>query len=230
MKRLLAYLADLTCNWWLRRQRSGRWFPLNKMEFRAMQVSFSQFGEDLRVRSFASQMGISRGFYVDAGAYDPIWGSNTLWLYKAGWTGVNIEMVPERLAEFQARRPLDHNVCAALDCEEREVFYSADRQTENRIYREPTGSAVHRVKTRTLNSVLADLGLPDRAIDYLNIDCEHADFRVLQGLSLERHPVRLLTIEALDPQNENEIKAYLSQRGMQFCERIGLTLLFRASA
>lgn len=30
-------------------------------------------------------------FYVDIGAYDPIFASNTLNLYTAGWKGVNVD-------------------------------------------------------------------------------------------------------------------------------------------
>lgn len=34
---------------------------------------------------------IAERFYVDIGAYDPIFASNTLNLYTAGWKGVNVD-------------------------------------------------------------------------------------------------------------------------------------------
>lgn len=40
------------------------------------------------------------GYYVDYGAYDPIFASNTLNLYTQGWQGINVEANPERLNRF----------------------------------------------------------------------------------------------------------------------------------
>lgn len=37
---------------------------------------------------------VYNGFYVDIGAYDPIFASNTLNLYTMGWDGINIEANP----------------------------------------------------------------------------------------------------------------------------------------
>ena len=72
--------------------------------------------------------------------------------------------------------------------------------------------------------------MPARTIDYLNIDCELADFRVLKGLDLGRYPVRILSIEALDERSELEITSYLKQHDMQFVEKMGPTLLFKQGA
>lgn len=48
---------------------------------------------------------IKDAFYVDVGAYDPIFASNTLNLYAEGWRGVNIDASPERINRFFLMRP-----------------------------------------------------------------------------------------------------------------------------
>jgi hypothetical protein len=52
-------------------------FPFNRLELQSVQFSFSQFGEDLAVDRLTEQFELETGIYVDAGAYHPIFGSNT---------------------------------------------------------------------------------------------------------------------------------------------------------
>ncbi len=193
-----------------------------------MEVSFSQFCEDVAVRRLASEKGIKRGFYVDAGACHPVVGSNTLLLHKEGWRGINIEMVQEKVDLFNRLRPGDRNVCAALDRVERTVFYSTNNGSMDQISAEPRRGSERSAMTRTLDSVLEAEGIASRTIDYLNIDCERVDLRVLQGLSLKRYPVRILSIEALDDQAEREIRVYVEGQGMRFVEKMRWTLIFES--
>jgi FkbM family methyltransferase len=229
MRRFASNFLDFISNWWLTRQRPGRWLPLDKFEFREMTVTFSQCGEDIAVRRLADELKITNGFYVDAGAFHPIRASNTLLLHKSGWRGINIEMVKEKVALFDRLRPLDRNICAVLDREERVIHFSSDQESMDRIYSANQKSGLRQATTRTLSSILEQEGLASRGIDYLNIDCEGSDLRVLQGLDLSRYPVRILTIEALDESSERDITGYLAGVGMIFVEKIKWTLVFRNS-
>jgi hypothetical protein len=76
---------------YLLRNRWQSW--LSREEIRLARFSFSQFGEDLVIEELTNQPGIERGFYVDVGAFDPVTGSNTLLLFKRGWSGINIQRV-----------------------------------------------------------------------------------------------------------------------------------------
>src|SRR6516162_7642842 len=89
-------------------------FSFNRLELQSVQFSFSQFGEDLAICRLADQLGLVNGVYVDAGAYHPIFGSNTLLLSKKGWRGINVDLAPERILEFRRYRPKDYNVAACL--------------------------------------------------------------------------------------------------------------------
>ncbi len=193
-----------------------------------MEVSFSQFGEDIVVRRLASEKGIERGFYVDAGACHPIAGSNTLMLYKAGWRGINIEMVQEKVDLFNRLRPGDRNVCAALDRVERPVYFSTGNGGMDQIFADARSGAERSTTTRTLDSLLAAEGIAPRTLAYLNIDCERVDLRVLQGLTLTRYPVRILSIEALDEQAERDIRTYAESQGLRLVDKVKWTLVFES--
>lgn len=61
---------------------------------------------------------LAHSFYVDIGAYDPIFASNTLNLYSAGWDGVNIEANPDRLNRFYMSRADQINLNYAVGKED----------------------------------------------------------------------------------------------------------------
>lgn len=205
---------------------------LSREEIRLLNISFSQFGEDLIVSQLAHNLGIENGFYVDAGAFHPIHCSNTLLLHKQGWSGVNIDLSPEKVALFDELRPGDTNIEALLSDGEKDVhiFYKGglvDRIVSSPADLPPAEAAQLRpATTQTLTRVLHDHGIGDRPIDYLNIDCEGHDLPVLRGLDLDRYPVTILTIEALDKESEAAIQAYTSDHGLRFRGKHHWTLLF----
>ena len=68
---------------------------LSREEFRHSRISFSQFGEDLAILRWLDDcLDHISHTYVDAGCFHPILYSNTLLLYKRGWRGINIDMLP----------------------------------------------------------------------------------------------------------------------------------------
>src|SRR5215472_5813480 len=114
MKGLLAKALTPVCSSLIYLLHNRNTFPFNRLELQSVQFSFSQFGEDLAICRLADQLGLANGVYVDAGAYHPIFGSNTLLLHKKGWRGINADLSPERIAEFRRHRPDDYNVVACL--------------------------------------------------------------------------------------------------------------------
>ena len=43
---------------------------------------------------------VEHGYFLDVGAYDPIYASTTIALTAQGWNGINIEASPERVKNF----------------------------------------------------------------------------------------------------------------------------------
>jgi hypothetical protein len=97
---------------YLLRNRRQSW--LTREEIRLARFSFSQFGEDLVIEEFVNQLGIKRGFYVDVGAFDPVMLSNTLLLFKRGWSGINIDAEEEKIRGFRRLRPRHWNVVCGV--------------------------------------------------------------------------------------------------------------------
>src|SRR5580704_4914727 len=77
-----------------------------------MHFSFAQNNEDVLLwRCFSDK---KEGFYVDVGASSPITDSVTHLFYEHGWSGLNLEPLPERVAELCRLRPRDRTLCLAV--------------------------------------------------------------------------------------------------------------------
>src|SRR5438045_8009791 len=77
---------------------------LSREEWKHVNLSFSQFGEDLAVlRHFEDRV----GYFVDVGAHHPIRLSNTYLLYRCGWSGINVDANPDGIELFRKKRPRD---------------------------------------------------------------------------------------------------------------------------
>lgn len=71
------------------------------------QFSYSQFGEDLIISHLFAQLDISKPTYLDIGANEPKYISNTYFFYERGSTGVLIEPNPYLFKKLKAQRPGD---------------------------------------------------------------------------------------------------------------------------
>jgi FkbM family methyltransferase len=197
--------------------------PFNRLELQSVRFSYSQFGEDLAISKLVDELGIRNGIYVDAGAFHPVFGSNTLLLHQAGWHGMNIDLAPERIETFKRLRPKDHNVAACLSDSVRNVTIghyeipSTDRividteATESIAGAEPIGFS--KLTTTTLTEIIERSPFPLDSVHYLNIDCEGQDLAVLLGLDLDRCRPRIISIEAFSDDERRAITKTLSPCG-----------------
>ena len=93
-----------------------------------MMVSYAQDAEDVLLqRAFPWK---HRGFYIDAGASDPVHFSVTKHFYDWGWRGINIEPVHSVWRRLRDHRPRDVNLNAGLsDREGKLTFYEVAAET-----------------------------------------------------------------------------------------------------
>ena len=90
-------------------------------------VYYSQFGEDIVLREILHK-DIVDGFYVDVGCFHPKKFSNTYFLYKLGWKGINIDMEEDKVSLFNLVRPKDINILSAIsDVNEDVKLYRFDK-------------------------------------------------------------------------------------------------------
>jgi FkbM family methyltransferase len=211
---------------------------LNHDEWVGCRYSFAQVGEDRLLINFLQGLR-ERGeyIYVDVGAHDPIFYSNTLLLHKAGWSGINIDASEAAIERFRAQRPGDRNVWAAVSDDCRPVVYyrypspacnrilaPEDLDLVNALGEEPVGSI--RMTTRTLNDLLAESMRPVERIGLLNIDCEGEDFKILQALDWDRWRPFLVAVESHSRDTTADMCRHLAEHGYVLVGQLLMTLIF----
>jgi hypothetical protein len=186
------------------------WGRLRAGKHPSFELSHSQFGEDMILRSLFQH--VERGVYVDIGSHHPVYYSNTHYFYQRGWRGLNVDANPGTKHLFDVLRPRDANVeaCVGLVDGETVEFFEFDRPALNttdpkmaRYAQEHGGARLvsrRRMTTATLRS-LVGRHLPGARIDLLNIDIEGLDERVLLSNDWSSLRPRALVFErhGLDP-------------------------------
>jgi len=200
---------------------------------------FSEGGEDVIVLDLLKRVPPSeRGIYVDAGAFDPILLSNTMLLHKHGWRGINIDANPKTIERFEQERPEDKNIsCALSDREETFQYLEYAGGTCNRIgacgdmdESSMCGDQPVRktnIEAKTLDLLLSQAFLNPPIIDFLSIDCEGHDFRVLKGLDFGRYRPRVICIESTWLESgEGEVPGYLMKLGYKIHAKMPNNIIF----
>jgi FkbM family methyltransferase len=170
-------------------------------------ISYSQNLEDVVLqRALPTPV----GFYVDVGAASPSIASVTRHFYDHGWSGINIEPLPEYAAELRLARPRDWTVQAVAGASHGQAGFhvvESDRDLSTFDPRRVEELSTQGVRTDerlvdmvTLNELL-ELAQPE-TIDFLKIDAEGTERDVLQGLDLRVWRPRVLLIEATFPNSQ----------------------------
>jgi len=222
----------------LRRARRSMSSPLE--ELRAMRVSYSQFGEDLVVRThFAENFDNSTGRFIDVGAFHPFKYSNTMLLSQLGWRGINVDCDPVKIARFEKLRPQDQNICAAVGEAPRDMVYleyspegltnrivdPGEKDLLSGIGEKPLKFTPIRVTT--LTHIIEQSVFRKQHFHYLNVDCEGQDLSVLKGLDFSRYSPALISVEAFTKTARADLTAFLAGLGYELTDMVHLTLFFR---
>jgi FkbM family methyltransferase len=223
----------------LPRGRQSMSSPLE--ELRAMRVSYSQFGEDLVVRThFGENFDNFIGRFIDVGAFHPFKLSNTMLLSQLGWRGINIDCDPVKIARFEKLRSQDQNVCAAVgEVVGDMVYLEYPKGFTNRIADPGEKNLlsgvgekplkVTPIRVTTLTYLIEQSVFRGQHFHYLNVDCEGQDLSVLKGLDFSRYSPDLITVEAWTKTAQAELTAFLEYRGYQLTDIVHLTLFFKKS-
>lgn len=163
-------------------------------------IWMSQLGQDYWI--YGEAFNEKRfGYFLDIGAHDGIYWNNTYILEsKYNWVGICIEANPITFEELKNNRSAEClNVC--LDRSEGEVNFIlkgalggiVDQDVDNKESDTGTDEVI-RLKTMTLISVLENHHAPS-IIDYLSIDVEGAEERIISGFDFHKYIFRCITIE-----------------------------------
>lgn len=202
--------------------------------------SYSQEGEDLVLKRLLE--GQENGLYVDVGAHHPQRFSNTYLFYKMGWRGINIDAMPGSMEKFKEFRPRDINLEIAISNEKESLIYYVFNEPALNTFSKheaerKNGKGNYQVideimmDTVPLSEVLTKHLNIDEKIDFLNIDVEGLDFKVLQSLNWSIHQPKIILIEDLNTQIErlskNEIFNYLKSQDYNLKAKTFNTLIFQ---
>lgn len=208
---------------------------IKKYIFRKFNVSFANSGEDILLNKLLSRHYKNR-FYVDIGAYHPWRLSNTYFFYLRGWRGICVDANPEAIRKFKQARPLDICVNNGVSDEKSKLKYYALRDefaTMNSfdytaIEKEGLVDKIKEVVSVdciTLESLLDQyLPEPNYKIDFLSLDVEGFDLKVLRGNNWSKYRPTVLCVESnrlLRPSLADDVVVYLDSHGY---ELLGKTL------
>jgi FkbM family methyltransferase len=201
--------------------------------------SYSQEGEDvILLRMFESRRS---GFYVDVGAHHPRRFSNTFLLYQRGWRGINIDPNPAAIELFKAQRPRDISIALAISNEPGTLTYfvfddPALNTLDESLARERERATTYRivrsqaVPVARLDSVLGEHLASGEAIDFMSVDAEGYDFRVVQSNDWTRFRPRCLLVECLESSlsslSGHPLHRFLEERGYEIYAKTVNTVFY----
>lgn len=203
--------------------------------------SYSQEGEDMILRRLFENR--KTGFYVDIGAHHPARFSNTYFFYKRGWRGINIDAMPGSMRAFNTFRPRDINLEQAVSEIARTLdFYIFNEPALNgfnaRLSHERDLSAdafkileTKKLQTRRLDSILNEYLPEKQSIDFMSIDVEGLDLKVLKSNDWTRYRPEVVLIEVLNgtfPELlTNDTSSYLRAQGYEIFAKAVNTVIYQ---
>jgi FkbM family methyltransferase len=164
------------------------------------------------------------GFYVDVGCYHPIHRNNTYLLHKQNWSGINIDTSQFSIDLFNYMRPKDLNYSCAISNKNESIklFYQKEisqLSTTESVQAKTVfqGNIKEKeIQAFTLDEILNRDKYKDTKIDFLDIDVEGADFKVLEGLSFEKFKPKLICVEIHDKEvKQSKIYNFLTNKNYE---------------
>jgi FkbM family methyltransferase len=164
------------------------------------------------------------GFYVDVGCYHPIHRNNTYLLHKQNWRGINIDVSKFSVELFDHLRPddLNYNCAVSNKNETVKLFFQKELSQLSTIENDQAKKVFQgnikekEIQAFTLDEILNRDKYKNVKIDFLNIDVEGADFKVLDGLSFQKFNPELICVEIHDKEiKESKIYNFLKDKNYQ---------------
>ena len=169
--------------------------------------SYAQSGEDILLKKYFNRKiwAGQTGFFVDVGAYHPKVFSNTYLFYQFGWRGINIDARPGSMKLFNDIRPEDINLEYAISSKQETLkyFMSEKSDTINTFSREfirknnyeKKYTDTIELKTETLVSIFDKYVPISQSIDFLTIDVEGFDEKVLRSNDWDKYRPEVVVVE-----------------------------------
>ena len=205
-------------------------------------TQYSQWGEDQFINQFFKDK--IDGIYLDIGCFHPVMYSNTCLLHRKGWRGINIDINPTSIDLFNILRPKDINLCTTISetKETFEIYYddpfspvnTLDRQFyENLENKTNKNTKKLFVESKSMDEIL-NISKIDKSIDFINLDVEGMDYKILKNINLSQLKPKLVSIEThnvdgLKSKDCESIVKLMKESSFSIYKRVGPTTLFNFS-
>ncbi len=200
---------------------------------------FGKNGEDFVLWQFFDFM--EDGFYVDAGAFDGIYLSNSYSFDLGGWSGICIEASPEYAELLKKNRPacsIINSVLVENDNQKKVDFYcdssglfSSLSNTPALSFSNDSEHYFNLKKTKlslpaeTITAALKKNPHCNRIIDFISIDAGGDEIRVLEGLDFEIYSPRIFLLTVTEATTLH-IQNFMAQEGYTLGITLGNSLFF----
>jgi FkbM family methyltransferase len=178
---------------------------------------YAQSGEDLILSHLFAKLGIDKPNYLDIGANDPKFISNTYKLYRKGCTGILVEPNPIICKLLKKKRPRDIvlNFGVGINNIIKAKFYLFPKDSnglstfseKDAMYWQEVGMKGHgkiyfediiEVDLVPINEILHKYFIDlNKTIDFISLDVEGLDLEILRSIDFKRYKPRIICVETL---------------------------------
>ena len=184
---------------------------------------YSQLEQDKWVLSIIGDK--TDGYFIELGACDGLYYSNTLYFEKKGWNGICIEPNDLFFEKLKYNR-MCHVSNDLVSSEENKIVEFILNDAVSSINDRTIGPftlkndyKVVNKYTTTLEKVLDKYNAPN-IIDYLSLDVEGHEYEVIKNFNFDKYIFRCITVEHNEPHNGDElrkkIRLLLEEKGYKF--------------
>ena len=206
-----------------------RYFKLNN-DF------FSQSGQDKCIKNHFFK-NLKKGFFVEIGAFDGIDGSNCFYFEKfMDWNGIAIEPSPVYFEKLKKNRNcicINRAISNKNDHKEfvevingyiqmSGIVTDEYKKTLDIIMKDPrTKMNKLNIKTSTFKEIVGE----NKIIDYLSIDVEGEEKRILESIDFNYFNIKVLSVENNYPE-QNNYNNLLKDKGFTYFDKYGVDEIY----
>lgn len=210
-----------------------------------MMKFFSKNGEDYLLWTFFNRK--KSGFFIDIGAFDGRYMSNTYVFERSGWQGICIEPHPDVFPLCVKNRPGSRCIKAACthSSSNRTIRFFAEKtgllsttvnsadihhDIRRRYERKNlpfSGFKITQVPAFTVSQIMQAYAPGISRIDFISIDTEGNEEQVVEGIDFSDISARIIVVEANNRIAEKKLKILLAKAGGFIpARKLGVNLFF----